>query len=255
MSTPSVSGRGRETRLLLLVIVVAVAVLLVLAQFQYPAPDRIVASPMAGPIERLAARATFEELALIMGDLSTRVQPAMTVVTVERIPPPAAPARRGAKPVPPQPTERRIVAALRIDTNLAVAHLPEDFRVVPGPGIEVATEDPARRLVLVRVPDAPFTGLGPIAQGIGGPGYVAVFEGARGGPAVRPLFIGRVDSFDDANWTQPLLSVGGDPQLNAGAFIYTLDGRLVGMTMPDDPGVAITRVPALLAAVEALRVQ
>lgn len=255
MSTPSVSGRGRETRLLLLVIMVAVAVLLVLAQFQYPTPDRAVVSPLAGPIERLAARATFEELALIMGDLSTRVQPALTVITLERIPPPAPPTRRGAAPVAPAPTDRRIVAALRIDINLAIAHLPSGFRVVPAAGIEVATEDPDRRLVLVRVPDAPFVGLGSVAQGIGGPGYVAVFEGARGGPAARPLFIGRVDSFDDPRWTQPLLSVGGDPQLNAGAFIYTLDGRLVGMTLPDDLGVAITRVPALLAAVEALRVQ
>jgi hypothetical protein len=241
--------------LLLLVIVVAVAVLLVLAQFQYPAPDRAVSSPLAGPIERLAARATFEELALIMGDISTRVQPAMAVVTLERIPPTAPPVRRGVTPAAPVPTERRIVAALRIDTNLAIAHLPTGFRVVPTDTIDVATADPARQLVLIRVPDAPFTGLGPVAQGIGGPGYVAVFEGARGGPAARPLFIGRVDSFDDPNWTQPMLSVGGDPQLSAGAIIYTLDGRLVGMTMPDDPGVAITRVPALLAAVEALRVQ
>lgn len=255
MSAPSVSGSGRETRLLLLVIVVAMAVLLVLAQFQYPAPDRAVATPLAGPIERLAARATFEELALIMGDLSTRVQPAMTVVTLERIPPASPPVRRGATPAPPTPTERRIVAALRIDTNLAVAHLPAGFRLVPAEGVEVATEDVARQLLLLRVPDAPFTGFGPTAQGIGGPGYMAVFEGARGGPAARPVFIGRVDSFDDANWTQPLLSVGGDPQLGAGAFIYTLDGRLVGMTVPDSPGVAITRVPALLAAVEALRVQ
>jgi len=254
MSAPSVSGRGRETRLLLLVIVVAVAVLLVLAQFQYPAPDRAV-PPLAGPIERLAARATFEELALIMGDLSERVQPAMTVVTLERIPPPAPPVRRGVTPAVPAPIDRRNVAALRVDSDLAIAYLPVGFRVMPTPGIDVATEDPDRRLVLIRVPDAPFTGLGPVAQGIGGPGYVAVFEGARGGPAGRPLFIGRVDSFDDSRWTQPLLSVGGDPQLSAGAFVYTLDGRLVGMTMPDEPGVAITRVPALLAAVEALRVQ
>lgn len=251
MSTPSVSGRGRETRLLLLVIAVAVAMLLVLAQFQYPSPDRAVASPLAGPIERLAARATFEELALIMADLSSRVQPAMTVLTVERIPPP--PPRRGAPP--PVSTERRIVTALRVDATSAVAHLPAGFRVVQDADAEKPKEDPERGLVLVRVPDAPFTDLGPVAQALGGPGYVAVFEGARGGPAVRPVFVGRVDSFEDTRWTQPILSVGGDPQLGAGAFIYTLDGRLVGMTIPDGPGVAIARVPALLAAVEALRLR
>lgn len=250
MSTPTVSGRGRETRLLLLVIAVAVGMLLVLAQFQYPAPDRAAASPLAGPIERLAARATFEELALIMADLSSRVEPAMTVLTLERIPPP--PPRRGAAPAP-VPAEQRIVTALRVDTTWAVAHLPEGFRVVQPADVEIAREDADHGLVLVRVPEAPFTDMGPVAQAIGGPGYVAVFEGARGGPAVRPVFLGRVDSFEDARWTQPILSVGGDPQLGSGAFIYTLDGRLIGMTIPDGPGVAIARVPALLAAVEALR--
>ena len=41
------------------------------------------------------------------------------------------------------------------------------------------------------------------------------------------------------------------------AFISIDEGGegVVGMTMPDDPGVAITRVPALLAAVEALRIR
>lgn len=252
MSTPTVSGRGRETRLLLLVIAVAVGMLLVLAQFQYPAPDRAVASPLAGPIERLAARATFEELALIMADLSSRVEPAMTVLTLERIPPP--PPRRGAAPAA-VPTEQRIVTALRVDATSAVAHLPAGFRVVQPADVEIAREDADHGLVLVRVPEAPFTDMGPVAQAIGGPGYVAVFEGARGGPAVRPVFLGRVDSFEDARWTQPILSVGGDPQLGPGAFIYTLDGRLVGMTIPDGPGVAIARVPALLAAVEALRIR
>jgi hypothetical protein len=251
-NTPSVSGRGRETRLLLLVIAVAVAMLLVLAQFQYPSPDRAVAAPLAGPIERLAARATFEELALIMADLSSRVQPAMTVLTIERIPPP--PPRRGVAP-PPAPIDQRVITALRVDASSAVAHLPAGFRVVQPEGVEIAKHDPERGLVLVRVPDAPFTDMGPIAQGIGGPGYVAVFDGARGGPAVRPVFIGRVDSFPDTRWTHPILSVGGDPHLGAGAFIYTLDGRLVGMTIPDGAGVAITRVPALLAAVEALRLR
>lgn len=251
-NTPSVSGRGRETRLLLLVIAVAVAMLLLLAQFQYPSPDRAVASPLAGPIERLAARATFEELALIMADLSSRVQPAMTVLTIERIPPP--PPRRGVA-APAVPTDRRIVTALRVDATSAVAHLPAGFRVVQPDDVEVAKHDPERGLVLVRVPDAPFTDMGPVAQGIGGPGYVAVFDGARGGPAVRPVFIGRVDSFPDPRWSHPVLAVGGDPQLGAGALVYTLDGRLVGMTIPDGPGVAITRVPALLAAVEALRLR
>ena len=163
-----------------------------------------------------------------------------------------APPLRGA-PQTDAPTEPRNDTERRVDATSAVAHLPAGFRVVQPADAEVAKTDPDRGLVLVRVPESPFTDMGAVAQGIGGPGYVAVFEGARGGPAVRPVFLGRVDSFDDDRWTQPILSVGGDPQLGAGAFIYTLDGRLVGMTIPDGPGVAIARIPALLAAVEALR--
>src|SRR5690606_38698880 len=121
MSATPVSGSGRETRILLLVIVVAVAMLLVLAQFRYPGSDRTAVMPIAGPIERLAARATFEELALIMADLSARVQPAMTVITIERVPP---------KPTPAVPAERRLVVALRVGVDIAVAYLPAGFTVV-----------------------------------------------------------------------------------------------------------------------------
>lgn len=229
--------------------------LLVLAQFRYPVLDRAAAVPVTGPIERLAARATFEELALIMADLSARVQPSLVVITIEQVPPPAPPPRRGAPPADPPPAERRHVAALRVDTDLAVAYMPEGFRVADSAGTESAVVDAPRGLVLVRVPAEPFTSVGPVAPAVGGPGYIAVVEGARGGPAVRPLFLGRVDSFEDPRWTMPLMAVGGDPQLRPGAFIFTLDGRLVGMSVPDAPGVAIARVPALLAAVEALRIQ
>jgi len=240
MSATPVSGSGRETRILLLVIVVAVAMLLVLAQFRYPGPDRAAVLPAAGPIERLAARATFEELALIMADLSTRVQPELKVIVIEQIEPAG---------------ERRAVPALRLAADQAVAYLPAGFRVADQPGIEVVGTDEARALVLVRTLPEPFNSIGAIASGIGGPGYVAVIEGARGGPALRPLFIGRIDSFDDPRWTQPVQAIGGDAQVRAGAFIYMLDGRLVGLVVPDDAGVAIIRAPALFAAVEVLRPQ
>lgn len=241
MSSSSEPGSGRETRLLLLVIVVAVAVLLVLARFRYPAPDRAAVVPAAGPIERLAARATFEELALIMADLSARVQSDLVVFAIER----AAPA----------PAERRMAVAVRVDVDLALAYLPEGYQVSPSGTITIVADDPLRRLVLLRVPGVPFDGLGSLAPGLGGPGYVAVFEGARGGPSVRPLFIGRVDSFQDVRWVEPVMAVGGHPPLGPGVFVYTLDGRMVGMTIPDETGVSIVRVPSLQAAVEALRTQ
>jgi len=241
--------------LLLLVIVVAVAMLLVLAQFRYPSENRTATVPLAGPIERLAARATFEELSLIMADLTARVQGDLAVITITRLPAAPVAARRGGPPPEPEPIERRLVPALRVDSDLAVAYLPDGFEVVETPGVVRATGDPERGLVLVHVDPRAFTAVGPVAPAIGGPGYIAVFEGARGGPAARPVFLGRVDSFGDDRWSVPLLAVGGNPEVRAGMFLYTLDGRLVGMTVPDEVGVAIVRVPALLTAVEALRLQ
>lgn len=241
MSATPVSGSGRETRILLLVIVVAVAMLLVLAQFRYPGPERAGAVPPVGPIERLAARATFEELALIMADLSERVQDALIVVTLDR--------------VEPNPPDRRFVVALRTGASEALVYVPEGYQVAAQAAASVVREDAVRRLALLRVATTSFADFGSVASAVGGPGYLAVFEGSRGGPAVRPVFVDRLDSFDDPHWSVPLLAVGGDPQLRPGALIYTLDGRLVGMAVPDGSSVAVSRVAALMAAMEALRSQ
>lgn len=253
MSSPPALGAGRETRLLLLVIIVAVAVLLVLARFRYPSVERVAPAPVVGPIERLAARATFEELSLIMADLTARVQPSLLAITLERVPV-VTPARRGAPP-PVTPPERRRVAAWRIDVDLAVAYVPAGFTPVDGEGAVVAARDDARSLALLRVPVAPYAGPGPLTQSFGGPSYVAVFEGGRGGAAGRPVFVGRIDTFEDDQWPEPLLAVGGRPGLDAGAFVFTLDGRLLGMTLPDDAGTAIVRASMLQTVVERLRTQ
>ncbi|HVB38288.1 MAG TPA: hypothetical protein VND92_07105, partial [Vicinamibacterales bacterium] len=62
----------RETRLLLLTIGVSVAALLLLARFRFPAQAPIV-NPAPPPLERLAARATYDELATIMAQVQARV--------------------------------------------------------------------------------------------------------------------------------------------------------------------------------------
>ena len=147
------------------------------------------------------------------------------------------------------------MAAWRIDVDLAVAYLPEGFVPVEGEGVTSVAVDHARALALLRVPAAPYVGPGPLTQSLGGPSYVAVFEGGRGGAAGRPLFVGRVDSFEDPEWPEPLLAVGGQPNLHPGAFVFTLDGRLLGMTLPDVAGVSIARASAIAAVVERLRTQ
>lgn len=258
MSTSSTVGSGRETRLLLLVIVVAVAMLLLLAQFRFPAAESVVVSPAPGPIERLAARATFEDLALIMADVSARVHPSMVSVTLERVPPPPPPARNAPRQgaVPPEAVETRVIAGIRISPEMALIHLPDQFQVQPADGVALVGADPERRLALVRVPaaSAPVSGLTAPAGMPTGPGYVALAEGGRFGAALRPVFIGRFDPVDDTRWTPPPTAIGGEPHLAAGAFVFSLDGRLIGMTIPDTLGLLVVPAPALEAAVRALMI-
>lgn len=254
MSTTSTAGSGRETRLLLLVIAVAVATLLVLAQFRFPAAESVVVAPASGPIERIAARATFEDLALIIADVSGRVQPSLVAVVLERVPPPAPKGARRPTPLPPEQVETRVAAGLRVSSEMALIHLPDQFQVRPAEGMELAVSDPERQLALVRVPGTSGTvvGLTSPAAMPAGPGYVALAEGGRLGAALRPVFIGRFDLVDDPRWTPPPTAIGGEPHISAGAFVFSLEGRLVGMTIADDLGLLVIPAPALEAAVAAL---
>ena len=85
MSTPkAASGRGRETRLLLVTIAVSVGVLLLLARFRFPeAPVSNTVDSAPAPLERLAARAAYDELASTMADLDRRIAPRMTIVRTQ----------------------------------------------------------------------------------------------------------------------------------------------------------------------------
>ena len=75
-------GSGRETRLLLVTIAVSVATLLLLARFRFPADEVQPTDPAPAPPERLAARATYDELAGIMADLERRIAPSLEVLAV-----------------------------------------------------------------------------------------------------------------------------------------------------------------------------
>jgi hypothetical protein len=252
VTTPQPTGSGRETRLLLLVIVVAVAVLLVLARFRFPAADRAAVSPTPGPIERLAARATFADLSLIIADVSAKVEPSLVSIAIERVPPMTRASARAQTPA--APIDRHFVAGLRIAADLALITLPDGFRVAVAEGITVELLDPPRGLALVRVPESanPGAGLTAPSSSTGVPGYIVVGEGGRVGAALRPVFVGRLDPVPDDRWSQPPLAVGGAPPMAAGQFVFSLDGRLIGATIQDSQGVVIVRASALESAVAAL---
>ncbi len=231
----------RETRLLLLTIGVSVAALLLLARFRFPAQTPIV-NPAPLPLERLAARATYDELATIMAQLQARVQPGMVVLHV-------APAVAGADAATGMP---QYVPAIRVGEQLALAWLGSDAQVQGLAGSETAvpvvlSRDRLRRLALVRVPPAAevpawLREQSPTPRV---PGYFAVAEGGHGGVALRPLYLARLDALSDPRWPRPLLLMGGEVDAAPGSFVFTLEGRLVGLVIRDQ-GMRIIVPPGML---------
>jgi hypothetical protein len=235
---------GREFRLLVLVIGVAITVLVVLSRFRYPSTDLPSVAPVLEPLQRLTARATYEDLASTISDLAPRLGVYVTVVQIQHEPQKGE--RRNTKPAPP--VERRFIPALHVRPDLALAYVPAGMRVEVMSGesapVQVAA-DARRELVLLRVPtttDIPdLAASGPDFSGLT---YVAAVEGAPAGPALRPLFISRADTTTDDRWQSVMMQIGGDAPIPPGTFLFTLQGRLIGLTVPLDGGLAI--VPGIV---------
>jgi hypothetical protein len=240
MSVPPRSRITRETRLLLIVIALSAAVLFTLSRFRFPNQDAAsaVTSTTPLPLERLAARATYDELATIIAELGKRVTPSVMVAQVET---------NGVS---------QFVPALRVRSDLLLAHLEPSARVVSFVGstapVDVAAYDESRRLALFRVtPDgSPVVDLHPASAATHVPRYVAAVEGTRGGSALRPVFLGRTDPISDERYEQGLIVLGGVLQASAGSLIFGLDGSFVGLCILDQGFAAGIPGPALDAAIE-----
>ena len=220
---------GRETRLLLATIAVSVGTLLLLARFRFPADEIQPTDPAPAPLERLAARATYDELAGIMADLERRIAPSLAIFALQ--------------------TERpgtTYVAAPRVTADRAVALVARDERIVgvssDAPPVIVA-RDPSLEAAVVQVPEAREVVTFRTGQPRPGPRYVAVVEGTPQGPAVRPVYIGRTDMFEDPRGTGALLSVVVAQQtIGRGAAIFNLEGQFIGLA--SERGGTLTIVPA-----------
>jgi hypothetical protein len=249
---------GRETRLLALVIVVALAALLMLARFRFPAADLADVRPAQGPLERLVARSTYEDLAASVANLVQRVSSAVVVLQIQSTAPDPPTGARGVAPEPP-PAITRLVPGARIAGDLALVHVPSGFQVTGGQGlaapVEVLRADDDRQIALVRAPSVleitsvlanPF-------EGFPGFSYVGVVEAAIGGVTAKPMFAGRADRSTDARWPHPVVVVGGSSDLPPGALVFALDGRFIGLAMPfDADNRALVPAAALSAVREAL---
>lgn len=248
---------SRETRLLWLTIAVSVSVLLILARFRFP-EER--AAPAPQPLERLIARATYPELAADVARLEGRVAASLLVL-------------RGQSTQPPEPRslqqllDRRVsdtataifVPALRIRDDIAVALLDRDVIVQGIVGQDdavpfVLASDPLRRLAVVRVPPPPANSAWqlPSTTTLSVPRYVVAAEGSRGGSTLRPVFVGRADRFEEPRWAAPMIVLGGSPLTAEGAFVFSLEGELVGLVVNEAGVVAVVPGATIDAAVNAL---
>lgn len=251
---------SRETRLLLLTIAVSVGVLLVLARFRFP--DQAPAPP-AQPLERLAARATFDELAGIVERLDRTIAPSLVVL---RVGAPESLTPRSLATVLDGNQNRNAamsyVPALRVRPTAALALLDARQTVQGVVGNEgavplVIARDPVRRLALVRVPapavDSPWQWrpLDPITV----PRYVVSVEASRGGSTLRPVFFGRADRFAEPRWSEPLLVLGHTAVAAEGSFVFSLEGQFVGLAVEEAGVMALVPADAVQAAADRLHEQ
>lgn len=230
-SPPPGQRNGRETRLLLVTIAISVGVLLLLARFRFPdEPSNRPVESAPAPLERLAAQATYDELASIMADLDRRITPRVWILRSSTA------GAAGSLVVAPRLTSDRAVALLDVGEVLETA--------TPGTEMEVVAHDVVRGIAVVRVP-AVDDGAVPVRTAVPRPGprYVGVVEATPHGPTLRPVYIGRLEPVTDPRTGTDQLSLTAlQHALPRGAAVFTLDGAFLGLVR--DPGPTTTLVTA-----------
>ena len=234
-------------------------VLLLLAQLRFPAASSPV-QVATTPLERLAARATYDDLAGIVGRFETTIARSLVVL---RVAPPADPPPRQISDLltPPEQSQDtvRYVPALRISATTALAAVGGSVRISvvaqtdPSATADILAADAIRRVALVRVPEGPASTvpLLPLAD-LQTPVYVVAVEGTRAGITLRPVFLGRADRFGDPRWDRPLLALSGAGVTAPGALIFSLDGRFIGCVVADGDGVSIAGARDVIDTVDRL---
>ena len=233
------SGGRRETRLLLMTIAVSAVMLLLLASFRFPGEATLPPPELAtAPLERMIARATYDELAAIMAEVERRITPTVVVVPVQ--------AEHG---------DTSYLPAVRITPDRAIALLGPGERIASGPSGEapvVLGRDLARHLVVLQVAARPGDVVTPrTGTPRPGPRYAVVVDATAQGIAVRPVYIGRTDVFNDPRTGDSMLSIGAVQQtLPRGSAVFTLDGTFVGLTLESAGLVTLQSAQTLTAAAE-----
>ena len=231
--------------------------LLLLARLRFPdAPPVDVSAP---PLERLAARASYDALAADVQRAEPTIGRSLVTLRV------AQQDRTGPYDVwdalagsGAQGTVRHVVA-MRISADTALAPVGAQSRVEGIVGDKAAATpavlgaDPVRGWALVRVPATtePVSQLRPISS-LPTPIYVVVAEGTQTGATLRPVFLGQGTRFDSVKWNRPLLPLGGIA-ISPGALLFTLDGEFIGAAVVDGGAPAIVGARDLFDAAARLQ--
>jgi S1-C subfamily serine protease len=247
---------GPEVRLLLATIAISAVALLLLARLRFPeappAPELIVTPPL----ERLAATATYDELARIVAGVQARIGPSLLPLRLTR---------RAVDELPLDSTVLSSAAAgstmttaIRLSETTALAYIPQaagpPARLLPSEDpVEMVAVDEIRGLALLTVPRGPA--IVPRASRnfmVDVPAYLAAAEPTVAGAAMRPVFIARADARADARWGTNLYSLGiqGSPP---GSPLFSLSGEFMGLLVATGDGIALLPAPEVSAEVTRLQ--
>jgi S1-C subfamily serine protease len=227
---------GREVRLLAVTIGISILALLLLARLRFPAdnPPAPAQPPASAALERLAARATYDELAAIIDDVQRRVTPTMLILSLRRDEPlidvPVDAAEIGVTPP-------RHAIALRLDSTTAVAPFWPGTRIEPlrgGENISIVAVDERRQVMVLRVPAGPAAPAASV-DSLMVPAYLTVAESTRVGPALRPVFVSRADAVVDSRWSSRQLAMG-QLGVQSGSFVFSLSGESLGLVLDTPDG-------------------
>lgn len=218
---------SRELRLLLVTIGASLAVLVGLARLRFPAAGPAAPPPQLLPIDRLGPQALYEDLVRAVARLETRLAPHLVERTSE---------------------DGRPALALLWNSTQALAWSPLPERASDP---RILAVDRGRGLLLLRhAISPPPAALAEWSPEAAGPIYLAAAEPGPGGWALRPVYVGRLRATHSTTWGG-VLAVSG-ASLTPGSFLFTLDGRRLGLVVPDAGGAAVLAGSNLRAHAESL---
>lgn len=246
---------SRETRYLLLTMTVSVAALLLLARFRFPERQPVAVVPP--PLERLAARATYDELAGVVSASRARVDTLVSVLKVTLpAPQPQSVAQMLRRPAPLGEVPA-FVPAVRTEAEAGVAFLPWPLAghdlIVGDQKVDVIASDPVLGVVLVRLPPPTGGTWSWAVENTISPGrYVVVVEGSRHGPSLRPVFLGRADEMPSPGWDRVLLVDQPLPG-REGSLLFSLAGAFMGMLVYHGDTPALVTAATLRSVADRLK--